>query len=181
MTQAPVELIPLLCTRCQTPVPAQPDEVAWVCAQCGQGLLLDDQKGTLTLEIHYSAGLNPTGQGWPFWVAHATVELERRLVFGGGDQSDQTRQFWGGGRTFFIPAFTCPLDQLVGTSGSLVTQPPALQAGPAAPFRPITMLPEDILPYAEFVFLSLEAGRKDRLKEVQFKLHLAEPELWILP
>ena len=40
MSQKPVELVPLLCVRCQAPVPARPGEVAWVCEQCGQGLVL---------------------------------------------------------------------------------------------------------------------------------------------
>ncbi len=37
MSQATVKLIPMQCVRCQQPLTAQPDEVVWVCANCGQG------------------------------------------------------------------------------------------------------------------------------------------------
>ena len=40
-------LVALQCTRCSTPVPAEPDEVAWICLNCGQGLLLDEVEGGL--------------------------------------------------------------------------------------------------------------------------------------
>ena len=72
---APVTLIPLRCLRCETSVPAQPEEVAWRCSQCGQGLLLDESKGLVPLEIHYSADIPPNGVGKPFWVAEGQVTV----------------------------------------------------------------------------------------------------------
>jgi len=33
----------------------------------------------------------------------------------------------------------------------------------------------------EFVVLTIEADRKDKLKTVEFRLDLGEPELWVLP
>jgi len=56
MSQPPVSLIPMLCTRCQTPVEAHPDEVFWVCQNCGQGLLVSDEKGLAAQVFHYGAG-----------------------------------------------------------------------------------------------------------------------------
>ena len=58
-----VELIPLNCVRCGTPLPAEPDEAAWVCAQCGQGMILDPNAGLLSLQVNYSAALKPEF-GW---------------------------------------------------------------------------------------------------------------------
>jgi hypothetical protein len=177
---APVELIPLLCTRCQAPIPAGLDEVAWVCAQCGQGLLLSEEKGAVPLEICFAAGLDERGGGRPFWVVPGKVELQRK-IFGGGDPGGQARVFWGAGRTFFVPAYTCTLDELVQIGMQMIGQAPVLQPGPAVPFIPVTMLPEDVQPYAEFIVMGIEAGRKDRLKELQFKLDLGQPVLWVLP
>jgi len=174
----PVELIPLVCTRCQTPIPAQVDEVAWVCAQCEQGLLLSEEKGAVPLEICFAAGLDGRRAGRPFWVVPGRLEVQRK-IFGGGDQSTAARQFWGAGRTFFVPAYTCTLDELVQTGMQMIVQPPVLQPGPAVPFAPVNMLPEDVQPYAEFIVMGIEAGRKDRLKELQFKLELDLPALWV--
>jgi hypothetical protein len=64
----PVELVPLQCLRCSTPIPAQPDEAAWVCQSCGQGQLLDERQGLLTLDVHCSTAVPPGGRGRPFWI-----------------------------------------------------------------------------------------------------------------
>ncbi len=77
----PVALIPLACLKCDTPLPAQADEVAWVCARCGQGLLLDEnaQNGLALLEVQYASGLDPQRKGMPFWVVEGRVQLERTI------------------------------------------------------------------------------------------------------
>jgi hypothetical protein len=94
---AAVTLVPLLCFKCQAAIPANPDEVAWVCPTCGQGLLLSEEKGTGPLEIRCSAAILPGKIGRPFWVAQGQVAMQRR-IFGGGDQSSQAEDFWRGGR-----------------------------------------------------------------------------------
>jgi len=55
---ASVELVPLKCVRCGTFVQAAADEVAWVCHQCGQGLLLDEA-GLAPLAVHWPAPQGP--------------------------------------------------------------------------------------------------------------------------
>jgi hypothetical protein len=175
-----VTLVPLLCFKCQTAIPASPDEVAWVCSNCGQGLLLDVERGTSPLEIRFSANIQPGQLGRPFWVAQGQVQAQRS-IFGRGDQSSQSEAFWRGGRTFFVPAFACSLDQAIELGTSMLLQPPALQPGSPAAFVPVTNRPEDVRPYAEFIVMGLEASRKDRLKELQFSLQLSEAELWVLP
>ena len=175
-----IELIPLVCLRCQTPVPAEPEEVAWVCAQCGQGLLLSEEKGTVPQVVNYAAGIIPNNKGKPFWVVTAQVALQRR-TFGIGDQNQEAARAWSVPRRFFVPAFTLPLEQLVEWGTRLLVQPPNLQAGSPASFLPVTLLPEDIKPMVEFIVMGVEANRKDKLKEVQISLQLGAPELWILP
>ncbi len=147
----PVELIPLVCLKCDTPVPAQPDEVAWVCTRCGQGLLLNesDDRGLSPLVVQYAAGLDPARPGKPFWVAEGSVQLQRSTYAALGPR--------------------------------LVLNPPALQAGPLAPFEPVTVSPEDLPALAEFIVLAIEAGRSDMLKQVQIQVRLSEPVLWVLP
>jgi hypothetical protein len=175
-----ISLVPLLCTRCQAAIPAQPDEVAWICSQCGQGLLLSEEHGTIPLSIHFALSPAPPHPGKPFWVALGQAATQRR-IYGGNDQSREAALFWAEPRRFFIPAFNLPLEQLVDLGTRLLLQPPGLQEGPVTPFLPVNLHPDDIQSAAEFIILGVEASRKDKLKEVGITVRLDQPELWIFP
>lgn len=175
----PVELIPLLCVKCNTPVPAETDQVAWVCTQCGQGLSLDEEKGLAPLEVFYSADITPGAAGKPFWVADGRVTLQRQTFQ--GDQAKEALNFWNGARQFFVPAFASPLENLLNLGTGFLIQPPPLQPGPPARFEPVLLSIEDVQAAAEFIVVAIEAGRKDQLKEIMFSLDLSSPVLWILP
>lgn len=177
----PVELIPLLCVQCSTPVPAGVDEVAWVCQQCGTGLSLDEDNGLSRLEVNYSHRILPGGRGKPFWVAEGTVSMQREAYGTFGKQTGKARAFWSQPRRFFVPAFACPLETKIATGKNLVLNPPDLKPGPPADFEPVTLLPEDVKATAEFIIVGIEAGRRDKVKRVDFSLELSEPGLWILP
>jgi hypothetical protein len=154
--------------------------VAWACAQCGQGLLLDEQHGLVPLEIHYAAGIPPNTPGKPFWVAEGKVHLQGRQTYSGREERD-AQAFWSSARRFFLPAFSAPLETLLSLGMNSLLQPPALPPGPPAHFEPVTLWPEDLQSAAEFIIMAIEAGRKDKLKELNFTLELSDPALWILP
>ena len=177
----PVNLIPLVCPKCSTPVPAEVDEVAWVCAQCGQGLALDEENGLALLDVHYADGIPPNGRGKPFWVVDGTVEMHREVYNTIRKQNKEAQQFWSQPRSFFIPAFSCTLEALLKVGVDLLRQPPVLQPGPAAAFQPVTLHCDDVRTAAEFVVVAVEAERKDKVKEIDFTLKLTDPVLWILP
>jgi hypothetical protein len=177
----PVELIPLICLRCSMPVPAEPDQVAWVCTQCGQGMSLDYAKGLRPLQVYYTAGITPGSMGKPYWVADGQVEIKRRESYGSAGQALQDAQrLWSKPQRFFLPAYASTLEALLVRASALLIQPPALQAGPSAPFEAVTLASEDIQQGAEFIVMAIEAGRKDKLKSVDFSLKLGEAALWIL-
>lgn len=178
-----VELIPLTCPRCNTAIPARLDEAAWVCDQCKQGWLLqDDEKTGRTslqpLEVYYQNGISPAAPGWPFWVVDGKVIAERTAF--SGNQHLESRQFWSKPQRFFVPAYTCTLDQLVELGPRLLLNPPQLQPGPPAAFQPVVLAPPDIQPYVEFIVMAVEVERKDRLREVKMAVTLSQPALWVL-
>ena len=177
----PVELVPLICIRCATPIPASVDEMAWVCAQCGQGQQLDEDKGLLPLEVHFSDGIPTNSRGKPFWVAEGRVTLQRDTYDSGRKQKQEAQQFWSQSQRFFIPAFTCTLDALLTIGTGLLRHPPQLQSGSPAQFEPVTLCVQDAHAAAEFMVVAIEAERKDKIKEIKFNLQLNEPALWILP
>jgi hypothetical protein len=180
MTTA-VELVPLICVRCDTPVPAQPDEVAWVYTNCGQGLHLDVELGLVPLDVYYAASIRPNTAGRPFWVVEGNLSLRRETY----DRSDQITQesmsFWGAPRRFYNPAFTCPLDEILDLGIDLVRNPPEMDDGPAASFAAVTLSREDVSGVVEFIVMAVEAEHKDQLKALNVLLELDQPKLWILP
>jgi hypothetical protein len=175
----PVSLVPLVCPQCATPVPARLEERAWVCGQCGMGLVLDESKGLAPLTVHYSTQVVRGGTGKPFWTAIGNMRLQRETF--AGDKDRDAERFWSQPRRFFVPAFECPLETQLSLGNQMLLQTPDLQEGPAVAFEMVTIGIEDVKALAEFIAMTIEAGRDDKLKEVRFTLDLAEPELWILP
>lgn len=180
MTQEPVRLIPMACVRCQAALPAKVDEVAWACAQCGQGLLLDDEKGLTGMDVFYANAIVPGKTGRPFWVSRGQVTITGRETYS-GDEGRAARAFWSAPRLFYIPAYDTSLEDVVKTGVSLLRDPVRIEAGSPAPFLPVVTPPGDLRALAEFMILSIEAERRDALKKVTFDLQFDPPQLWILP
>jgi hypothetical protein len=178
----PIDLVPLVCPKCTTRIPANPDEVAWVCAQCGQGLALDADTGLSLLEINFSKTIASGAKGMPYWVSDGQVSMHRESFDGGRKETDAALQFWSQPRRIFIPAYTtASLDERLQRATQMLVQPPTLQPGSPVAFEPVSLPEADIQPAAEFIVMAIEAGRKDKLKKVDFVLKLAPPVLWILP
>jgi len=174
-----IELVPLVCLQCNTRLPAQPGEYAWVCTNCQQAMTLDEKVGLEKLWLYCQAGIPPGQAGKPFWVATGRVRVDRQTY--SGNQDAEAQRFWSSERTFFVPAYTLPLENLLEVGVRLLRTPPALQGGPATRFEPVTLPRRDVRAVAEFIVVAVEADRKDKLQEVQLSVEMEEPALWILP
>jgi len=173
-------LIALRCVQCDTPLPAQPGEIAWACGHCGTGQMLDLNTGLVRQQIFYHAELKPGTPGRPFWVVPGKVSVSRDTYgFGGGDGA--AKRFWATERRFFIPAYKVGVDELVDTVTRWLQSPPALSEGAAEAFRPVVVSQEDLQALAEYVVLGIEAQRRDDVKQVGVTVKLGAPELWVLP
>lgn len=176
-----IELVPLVCLRCNTAIPAGPEEVAWACAQCGQGMALDETRGLEPLELHYAVQIPENALGKPFWVADGQVSMKRQSYGSSGKQVKEAEEFWSRPRRFFVPAFQAPLERLLEAAKGMLLTPPNLAEGATARFEPVTLYREDVLSAAEFIVMAIEAERKDQIKSIDFELRLSPPVLWILP
>lgn len=174
----PVELVPLVCLRCATRIPARPTETAWVCSNCQQGMCLDEHAGLIPVPVFYQTGILSNQIGRPFWVAEGQVQVHRNTYSGNNDR--EAERFWSKPRFFFVPAYFLPLENLLEIGVKMLRRPPALQSGPAVRFGSPVLARSDVTAVAEFIVLAVEAERKDKLKEVNLSLQLAEPVLWIL-
>ena len=175
----PVELIPMMCINCKNPLTVGIDEVAWVCETCGHGQILSDEEGLKPLTVYFDARIPQGGIGKPFWVVQGQASLQRSTY--SGDQTYDMLNFWSQPHLFFVPAFDLPLEQIVAMGAQFLRQPPEVKQGSATKFMPVTLLPEDVRPLAEFILIGIEADRKDMIKELHFDLKLSQPALWVLP
>lgn len=173
-----IELVLLKCLRCSNPVPAEENEVAWVCANCGQGLQLAEA-GLESLDVHWSEPRKPAAEWRPFWVFTGTVHFSERASYGG---EEKLNPLWTEPRRFFVPAFSAGLNEIENLGGDFTRRQLALTGGAAAgPLQGCTLLPEDAERAVEFVVATIEADRRDKLRRLDFSLDLQPPELWMLP
>ena len=179
----PIQLVPLVCLRCGTRIPANPAEAAWVCENCQQGMYLDEQDGLVSTQIFYHSEIASNQIGKPFCVAEGQVQVDRTTYT--GNQDKEAERFWTRPsyqpHLFFVPAYSLPLEKLLEIGVKMIHQPPKLQGGSTAKFIPPVLLRADVKAVAEFIVMAVEAARKDKLKSVTLALDLAEPVLWILP
>lgn len=175
-----IEIVPLKCTHCDSPLEAEPNEVIWSCQVCGQGLYLDPQQGLVPITIHYSKVSSSEGEYvWlPFWVAQGKVEITERQSY---SRPPEPNPIWQTERRFFLPAFEASLHLSVEFARGLIMHPIPFEDGPPQGYIEITVDKRDAQSLAEFVVLSIEAHRVDSLKSLEFNLDLGELELWIIP
>lgn len=174
-----VQLVPMTCIKCATPVRAEETEIAWTCEKCAQGMLLT-ANGLAPLSVRWAA--TPATMGitwWPFWSFVGTVRFARRDSFGGRSEPDK---LWAEPQQFFIPAYAANLQALETIGAELLKKRLRPTPGPAAgPLPACALFPDDARHAAEFVVLTIEADRRDKLKSVEFTIQASEPELWVLP
>ena len=178
MSQA-VRLIPLMCPRCQTAVPAKPDEVAWVCEQCGQGMLLDMEHGSSPLDVFFSKAIPQNTLGSPYWVSRGVVTITRRETYQ-GDKGRDAQKFWETPRLFFVPAWKLAVGEIVTQGVRLLREPARMEVGSRTKFQPVVLGWKNVKPLAEFMVMSIEAERSDAMKELVFTIQLDPPQLWIV-
>ena len=175
---ASVELVLLKCPQCSTPVPAGEDEVAWVCQTCGKGLQLTAD-GLAPLAVHWQARRAGKPEWLPFWVLSGAANFAIRESYGG--QAKQN-PLWAAPRRFYVPAYPANLRDIEALGSELTRAQVALEPGPAeGVLQNCTLLLEDAQRAAEFIVLTIEADRSDKVRNMTFKLDLSGAELWLLP
>lgn len=78
-------------------------------------------------------------------------------------------------------AYACPIENVLAHGIRMLAQPPALNTGNGNSFEPVVLALEDVRALVEFMIVAVEAGRKDKLKQLKYNLVLNQPELWVLP
>ena len=175
----PVELVPLECLRCGARLPAEEGEVAWLCTACEQGQRLDERAQLQPVEIRFARSAGGGEARWlPFWVLTGRVRIIERVSYG-RDQPPDPR--WEAPQQFVLPAFDTRPEDAGRWGAKFLREPVKLEAGPLASLPSVTVTPEEAQALAEFVVLTLEAERRDKIKSLNAVLDFDGAELWCLP
>ncbi len=174
-----MKLIALRCPTCNNALAPDDDDLVIACQQCGAAIAITDE-GLQPIEVRYTAG--GTDLRRPWWVFEGRVQLVRRETQG-GNRREEAQQFWSQPRSFYVPAWELSLQSLKSNGLEMLQKQPQLQAGqrPAeVKLSPVVISAEDARRMLEFLVLSLEAGRSDELKSIDFKIEMSDPVLWAL-
>jgi hypothetical protein len=176
---APVELVPLECRRCRSRLPAEPAEVAWLCSSCGQGQRLDEGADLQPVEVHFAKAREGTEVRWlPFWVTSVRVQILERESYGRNQPPDER---WASPQQFVLPAFDTLPEEAGAWGARFLREPVRMEAGPIGILSGVTVTPEEAQALAEFVVLTIEAERRDKIKSLRALLDFGPAELWCLP
>ncbi len=179
---AGMTLVVMRCPSCGNPLTPGDDDLVLACTQCGAGLHLADE-GPQPIEIQYAQTSLAEASTWrPWWIFRGSVNLIRRETQG-GNRSDEARQFWAQPRVMSVPAWDLSITAVKQAGLQLLKQPPVLKAIPrpsGTRLTPVVVSAEDARKLLEFLILSLEAGRDDWLKTLDFQIEAGPPELWAI-
>lgn len=181
-----MQLIALKCPTCgQNLLPKSNEAVVISCLNCLTAVSLH-QSGIKAIPISYA---KPTGKAdvWlPMWVYNGRVILNRRKSQGSskGAEKDAAKT-WDTVQRLFAPAWQEAIPQAREIGSRFTLKQPMLSAiEPTSEDSfaiEATVSQEDGLKLLDFIVLSVEAGRKDWLQDVQFEIQVNGQELWALP
>jgi hypothetical protein len=181
-----MKLLALRCPQCAHALaPHHDDVVVMGCPNCRTAVRVD-VSGLNATEIQYATPAKEQIDAWlPFWLFNGQVHIERRTTQGSNRRArQQSEQLWGAPRCLYVPAWNLSMHDACEMGSHLVQQQPTFQAIPqpeGALVEEATMMPDDALKFLEFVVLTVEAQRKDWLKDIKFHIEADPPQLWAVP
>ena len=176
-----MKLIVLRCPNCGQELTPGDDDLIVLCAPCGTAIEFTEE-GLRPIEIKYAASAAKSTEWRPWWVFTGQVSITRRETQG-GNQRDEALRFWSQVTRFYIPAWELSLQSVREAGLAQLQKQPQLQAMPrptGARLTPVVVSAIDARQLLDYLVLTVEAGRKDWLKDLQFTVEVGQPELWAL-
>lgn len=182
-------LVPLDCPACGAPLAAEADDVVFYCTACGSGFRHEPRAPRALAPVEVGFVLAPTAPaaGWlPFWLLPARLEIVRRdasgallsgllgLLAGGEGEAHADP-------AFLIPAFDLPIDRLVDVAVRYTTERPNLGERLGERLTGGVHGPEDAAKLAHYALITVEAEKRDMLRDLEYRLELGTPRLLGVP
>jgi hypothetical protein len=140
---------------------------------------LTDDAALQSVDVHFAKPREADNLRWlPFWVMPVRVQIAERQSYG-RDQAPEAR--WDSPQRFVLPAFDTTPEEAAKWGARFLREAVQLEAGPVGTLSGVTVTPEEAQALAEFVVLTLEAERRDKIKSLRAVLDFGEVELWCLP
>jgi hypothetical protein len=183
------ELVPLDCPACGAPLAAEADDVVFYCTACGSGFRHEPEAPRALAPVEVGFVLAPTtpAAGWlPFWLLPARLEILRRDAAGGLLSGLLGLLAGGEGEApadpaFLIPAFALPIERLVDVAVQYTTRRPHLGERLGERLTGGVHGPEDAAKLAHYALITVEAEKRDTLRDVDYRLELGTPRLLGVP
>lgn len=183
-----MKLLLLRCPVCVEPLSAENDDVVLTCSNCFSDVRLDEN-GVQPTAVSFIQPTQPDQvTHWlPFWVMEAQVEIKKRETQGRNkDAEKEAGEMWAKPRLLYTPAWDLPVPQARQLGGSLVVRQPRLQPLATRPrdvrLTTAVLTAADAQKFLTFIVLTIEAERKDWLKDLKFQIiPRKKAELWAIP
>lgn len=182
-----MKLILLRCPNCGEGLKPEQDDIVFACDNCHTPVTIS-QNGTSKTKVQFAVPrkdqIDHQTKWLPFWIFKGRVEIIKRVTQDGRSRNQEAEELWRGLDRFYVPAWDMQphIAQDVGTE--LIHKPPDVELisrPPEAHMVAANVSSDDARKLLEFIVLAIEARRKDWLKDLDFRLDIAEVELWALP
>ncbi len=161
-------------------------DVVFRCTNCGQGYAIveGELKG---VKISFaSPRLQEPGQEveyHPFWVLRSDVDIKDRSARGGFFRSAFGEGKTSGEVIFYIPGFNAPLKTLKELGMSFTKSRFNYETSEARgrALKGCIHSENFARGFADFIFLSIEAEKADKMRSIGYSIEFKEPEVLAVP
>jgi hypothetical protein len=172
-----LHLVSLDCPSCGSALQGEGLDTIFFCDHCGDAAVLEEEG----LQMVESAALLPaaghSARQWrPAWLLEADVTVSERVRAKG-----RRTQGWQERKTFVVPAFAMPLEDLTRHARALAEAMGETGEVPREPIHGGTMALEDAVTIARHIVLGDEVRKSDMLASVQVDIDVDASRLVALP
>jgi hypothetical protein len=182
-----MKLVPLKCPNCSQLLAPEDNDAVIVCANCGTAVELGEG-GPARIEVRFSGPRSPMPPetNWlPYWIFDGKVQITGRSTQGGSrDAAQDSAAFWAAPRRLYVPAWSQPVEAAIDLGKTMIEQQPSLldlERPPKPAMKAAVLFADEALKLLEFIVLTIEAQRRDWLRDLTFTLEMGPAQLWALP
>jgi hypothetical protein len=183
-----MKLLLLNCPLCAEPLaPDSDNAVVYDCPDCQTPVAITET-GLQTESVQFVAAAAAVAEvtDWmPFWLFNGRIYIDKRETQSGRrDNRAEAEQLWGEPRRLFVPAWTFDMHNARDIGSTLAQRQPVfipIERPAGVQMRTATVTAADARKMLEFIILTIEAGRDDWLRDIEFRMELDQATLYALP
>lgn len=182
-----MKLLLLRCPVCGEGLKPRNEDIIFGCPNCQAAVSLTDQ-GIHQTEVRYAEperDLSEVTHWLPIWVFNARVHIKSRETQGGsGKHREEAERMWQEPRRLYVPAWEQPVPQARQQGHQMVLRQTVwnpIERPAGAVITAAVIDQQDARQFLNFIILSIEAERKDWLRDLKFDIEAGSAVLWAVP